>query len=65
MASYCIAGPDIYELFSLRQNGLMPVKWQENLLAKENPKRNDYIQALKKADQSDFSDLISMHQQTY
>ena len=30
----------------------MPVKWQEDLLAKENPKRSDYIQALKKADQS-------------
>lgn len=43
----------------------MPVKWQEDLLAKENPKRSNYIQALRKADQSDFSDLISMHQQTY
>lgn len=49
----------------LRQNGLMPVKWQEDLLAKENPKRSDYIQALKKADQSDFTDLITMHHQTY
>lgn len=27
---------------------------KEDLLAKENPKRSDYIQALKKADQSDF-----------
>ena len=49
----------------LRQNGLMPVKWQEDLLAKENPKRSDYIQALKKADQSDFTDLITIHHQTY
>ena len=49
----------------LRQNGLMPVKWQEDLLAKENPKRSDYIRALKKADQSNFNDLIEMHHQTY
>lgn len=49
----------------LRQNGLMPVKWQEDLLASENPKRNAYIQALKKADNSDFADLIAMHKITY
>jgi len=49
----------------LRQNGLMPVKWQEDLLASENPKRNEYIQALKKADNSDFTDLIDMHKITY
>lgn len=49
----------------LRQNGLMPVKWQEDLLAKENPKRSDYIQALKNADKSDFTNLIAMHHQTY
>ena len=49
----------------LRQNGLMPVKWQEDLLASENPKRHDYIQALKKADNSDFIDLIAMHKITY
>ncbi len=49
----------------LRQNGLMPVKWQENLLASENPKRNAYIQALKKADNSNFTDLIAMHKITY
>ncbi len=28
----------------------MPVKWQEDLLASENPKRSEYIEALKKAD---------------
>ena len=49
----------------LRQNGIMPVKWQEDLLAKENPKRSEYIQALKKADNSDYKDLIAMHQVTY
>ena len=43
----------------------MPVKWQEDLLASENPKRNEYIQALKKADNSDFIDLIVMHKITY
>ena len=49
----------------LRQNGLMPVKWQEDLLSSENAKRDDYIKALKKADNSDFEDLIEMHKITY
>ena len=49
----------------LRQHGLMPVKWQEDLLSKENPKRDEYIQALKKADRSDYEDLIAMHRVTY
>ncbi len=49
----------------LRQHGLMPVKWQEDLLSKENPKRDEYIQALKKADRSDYKDLIAMHRVTY
>ena len=49
----------------LRQKGLMPVKCQEDLLASENPKRNEYIQALKKADNRDYTDLIEMHKITY
>lgn len=49
----------------LKQNGSMPVKWQEDLLAKENPKRDEYIQALKKADNGDYSSLIQMHKNTY
>jgi len=49
----------------LRQHGKMPVRWQEDLLAKENPKRSEYIQALKKADNSDYKDLIEMHKLTY
>ena len=49
----------------LRQHGKMPVRWQEDLLAKENPKRSEYIQALKKADNSDYKDLIEMHKVTY
>jgi len=49
----------------LRQNGKMPVKWQEDLLAKDNPKRSEYIQALKDADSGDFEDLIEMHRKTY
>jgi len=49
----------------LRQHGLMPVKWQEDLLSKENPKRDKYIQALKKADRSDYGDLIAMHRVMY
>jgi hypothetical protein len=43
----------------------MPVKWQEDLLARENPKRTEYIQALKKADERDYIDLIEMHKVTY
>ena len=49
----------------LRQKGLMPVMWQEDLLAQENPKRSEYIQALKKADNRDYSDLIEMHKITH
>lgn len=49
----------------LRQNGKMPVRWQEDLLAKENPKRSEYINALKKADNGDYKILIDMHRVTY
>jgi len=49
----------------LRQNGSMPVKWQEDLLSKENPKRDEYIQALKASDDGDYKKLIEMHQHTY
>ena len=49
----------------LRKNGAMPVRWQEDLLAKENPKREAYIQALKNADKGDYSLLIEMHRNTY
>jgi len=44
----------------LKQNGLQPTKWNENLLLKENPHRDDYIKALKKADNGGCSDLIKM-----
>lgn len=49
----------------LRQNGSMPVKWQEHLLSKENPKRDEYIQALKSADSGDYKSLIQIHKITY
>lgn len=49
----------------LRQHGKMPVRWQEDLLASENPKRSEYVTALKKADQGDYQDLIEMHRVTY
>jgi hypothetical protein len=49
----------------LRQHDKMPVRWQEDLLAKENPKRSEYIEALKKADSGDYSELIEMHRVTY
>ncbi len=44
----------------LKQNGLQPTKWNENLLSKTNLHRDDYIKALKKADTGDYSDLIEM-----
>ena len=44
----------------LKQNGFSPTLWNENLLAKENPHRDDYIKALKKADEGDYEDLIRL-----
>ncbi len=52
---------DIY----MRQNSLMPVQWQEELLSSENPNRDRYIQALKKADEGKYEELIEMHKITY
>jgi hypothetical protein len=49
----------------LRQNGSMPVKWQEDLLSSENPKRDEYIRSLKMADDGDYKALIEMHKRTY
>ncbi len=49
----------------LRQNGSMPVKWQEDMLSKENPHRDEYIQALKLADNGNYSSLIEIHKTTY
>ena len=48
----------------LKQNGLQPTKWNENLLSKENLQRDDYIKALKKADDGDYRDLIEMQGNT-
>jgi len=44
----------------LKQNGLSPTKWNENLLSKENLHRDDYIKALKKADNGNYRDLIKL-----
>lgn len=49
----------------LKQNGSMPVKWQEDLLSSINPKRNKYIEALKLADCGDYTSLIELHRITY
>lgn len=49
----------------LRQDGLMPVKWQEDALAKENPQRDSYIEALKKADNGEYENLIALHKNLY
>ena len=48
----------------LKQNGLTPTKWNENLLSKENPHRDDYINALKLADNGDYSELIELQSNT-
>ena len=48
----------------LKQNGLQPTRWNENLLSKENLQRDDYIKALKKADDGDYRDLIEMQSNT-
>ena len=48
----------------LKQNGLQPTKWNENLLSKENLHRDDYIKALKKADNGDYRDLIKLQANT-
>lgn len=48
----------------LKQNGLSPTKWNENLLSKENPHRDDYIESLKKADNGDYSNLIKLQSNT-
>jgi len=49
----------------LRQHGLMPVKWQEDALAKENPQRDSYIEALKEADNGEYENLIILHKNLY
>ncbi len=48
----------------LKLNGLQPTKWNENLLSKENPHRDNYINALKNADNGDYRDLIKIQSQT-
>jgi Fic-DOC domain mobile mystery protein B len=44
----------------LKQNGLQPTRWNENLLSKENRHRDNYIKALKIADSGDYSELIRL-----
>jgi len=44
----------------LKQNGLSPTRWNENLLSKENLHRDDYIKALKQADDGEYGDLIAL-----
>jgi hypothetical protein len=48
----------------LKQNGLSPTKWNENLLSKENLHRDDYIESLKKADNGNYSNLIKLQSNT-
>jgi len=43
----------------------MPVHWQEDSLAKENPLRTNYILALKMADRGEYVELIEMHKEMY
>ena len=48
----------------LKQNGLQPTKWNENLLSQENKQRESYIEALKQADLGDYSKLIILQSKT-
>jgi Fic-DOC domain mobile mystery protein B len=48
----------------LKQNGLNPTKWNEDLLSKENPHRDEYIESLKLADKADYSKLIELQSNT-
>ena len=48
----------------LKQHGLMPVKWQEEMLSDINPVRDRYIEALKEADQGDYQKLIELHRKS-
>lgn len=41
------------------------IKLKEYLRSKENPKRDEYIQALKAADNGNYLSLIEMHKITY
>ena len=49
----------------LKQNGLEATRWNEVLLSKSNPHRDEYIQALKLADQGDYSILIDLQKSKY
>lgn len=49
----------------LMKNGLTPVKWQENELAKDNKLRKYYIDCIKNADRGDFKDFLELHKNTY
>jgi len=49
----------------LKKNSKEPTKWNETLLSKDNPKRDEYIKALKKADNGDYTNLIDMQKITY
>jgi Fic-DOC domain mobile mystery protein B len=44
----------------LKQNGLEATKWNEDLLSKENEHRDEYINALKFADNGDYTALIKL-----
>lgn len=45
----------------LRQNGHPLVRWPEETIGTESPIRNDYLTAVKKADNGDLSVLIELH----
>jgi Fic-DOC domain mobile mystery protein B len=48
----------------LKQNSLEAITWSEGELAKENPYRDNYIQALKEADNGDYARLLELHSNT-
>ena len=46
----------------LKLNRYPLTMWPENVIGTESPVRNDYLAAVKKADDFDYSELISMHE---
>ena len=46
----------------LFQKGGVPTKWPEELVGSASPIRDDYLKAIKAADEGDYSLLIELHQ---
>lgn len=45
----------------LKQNGLSPIHWPEELIGSESAIRSEYLDAIRAADQGDYEPLVSLH----